>query len=79
MRIQAAQRNISVIIPALNEEAIIGDVVTSILAENWGESIVDVIVVDNGSTDNILAQNLHLKSSTGDSCLKSHTNHKPNS
>ena len=42
---------LGVIIPALNEEATIGDVVASVPREIPGVSAVDVIVVDDGSTD----------------------------
>jgi glycosyltransferase involved in cell wall biosynthesis len=43
---------VSVIIPALNEEEAIGDVVRAVLAE----PIDEVIVVDNGSTDQTAAR-----------------------
>lgn len=43
-----ASHNILVVVPALNEEASVGAVVTSILAENPN---VTVLVVDDGSTD----------------------------
>jgi glycosyltransferase involved in cell wall biosynthesis len=43
---------ISVVIPALNEEAAIGDVVRAVLQQPVGE----VIVVDNGSTDQTAAR-----------------------
>ncbi len=46
--IQAAR--IGVIIPALNEEAAIGDVVRAVLAAGAGQ-IAQCLVVDNGSTD----------------------------
>ena len=42
-----SRTSVSVVIPALNEEEPIGDVVRAVLAESVGE----VIVVDNGSAD----------------------------
>ncbi|HEY2891654.1 MAG TPA: glycosyltransferase family 2 protein [Dongiaceae bacterium] len=44
--------NVCVVIPALNEEATIGDVVRAVLRQPVGE----VIVVDNGSTDQTAAR-----------------------
>jgi glycosyltransferase involved in cell wall biosynthesis len=44
--------SVSVVIPALNEEAAIGDVVRAVLQHAVGE----VIVVDNGSTDQTAAR-----------------------
>ena len=43
---------ISVIIPALNEEQAIGEVVRAVPADR----VYEVIVVDNGSTDNTAKQ-----------------------
>ena len=47
MRFSAGERIVSVVIPCLNEEAPIAGVVCEVLAQNVDE----VIVVDNGSTD----------------------------
>jgi len=48
MQIAGADRHVTVIIPCLNEEAPIADAVREVLSEQVDE----VIVVDNGSTDN---------------------------
>jgi glycosyltransferase involved in cell wall biosynthesis len=42
---------ISIIIPALNEEAVIGRCLDSLAKNNFPKSAFEVIVVDNGSTD----------------------------
>jgi glycosyltransferase involved in cell wall biosynthesis len=47
MRFSTGDKIVSVVIPCLNEEAPIADVVREVLAQNVDE----VIVVDNGSTD----------------------------
>ena len=47
MRFSSGDRFVSVVIPCLNEEEPIGDVVREVLAQQVDE----VIVVDNGSTD----------------------------
>lgn len=47
MRLPSGDRFVSVVIPCLNEEEPIADVVREVLAQNVDE----VIVVDNGSTD----------------------------
>jgi glycosyltransferase involved in cell wall biosynthesis len=44
-----------VIIPALNEEPTIADVIARIPQQITGVSVVDVLVVDDGSTDNTVA------------------------
>ena len=46
---------ISIVIPALNEEKTIGLVLDSILAEPRKDLIDQILVVDNGSTDNTQA------------------------
>lgn len=46
--------NISVIVPAYNEEKYIGDCLRSIIAHRTGD-IVEIIVIDNASTDNTAA------------------------
>jgi glycosyltransferase involved in cell wall biosynthesis len=51
MRFSAEHRIVSVIIPCLNEEAPIADVVREVLAQKVDE----VVVVDNGSTDRTAA------------------------
>jgi hypothetical protein len=47
---QPGRRRISVVIPALNEQALIGSGLSSLAAQDFGGD-VEVIVVDNGSTD----------------------------
>jgi glycosyltransferase involved in cell wall biosynthesis len=47
MRFSSGDAIVSVVIPCLDEEATIGDVVREVLAQNVDE----VVVVDNGSTD----------------------------
>lgn len=46
---------VSVIIPAYNEEAYIGRSIESVLAVDYPKDKLDVIVVDDGSTDNTYA------------------------
>jgi cellulose synthase/poly-beta-1,6-N-acetylglucosamine synthase-like glycosyltransferase len=43
---------VSVLIPAYNEEAIIADALTALLASNYGE--FEIIVINDGSTDRML-------------------------
>lgn len=52
-----AQPQVAVIIPALNEENSIGDVVHGIKSQNWSEPPC-IIVADNGSTDRTVEQAL---------------------
>lgn len=52
-----ARPQIAVIIPALNEEASIGDVVRGIKSQNWSAPPY-IIVADNGSTDGTAEQAL---------------------
>lgn len=47
---------VSVIIPAFNEESIIGKVVRSVLLQRHNRSKIEVIVVDDGSTDGTAAE-----------------------
>ncbi len=42
---------ISVIVPALNEEAVIGACLASLEQQKLSPNLFEVIVVDNGSTD----------------------------
>src|SRR3989344_7068153 len=44
--------NISVIVPAYNEEKNIGDALKAIFSSNYPRNRMDVIVVDDGCTDN---------------------------
>ena len=45
------QTKISVIVPARNEEAHIGDCIKSLLAQDYPEELLEIIVVDDHSTD----------------------------
>ena len=45
---------ISIIIPILNEEVIIGKLLQHLLDNSFSEHIADIIVVDGGSTDDSL-------------------------
>lgn len=45
------QTKISVIVPARNEEAHIGDCIKSLLAQHYPEGLLEIIVVDDHSTD----------------------------
>ena len=47
MRLSSGNKTVSVVVPCLNEEEAIGDVVRELLSEGADE----VVVVDNGSTD----------------------------
>ena len=53
---QTATPRISVVIPALNEEAAIAGVVAEVLAAMPGAPVRECIVVDNGSTDSTAEQ-----------------------
>src|SRR5947209_19892859 len=46
-----ARPDVSVIIPALNEERYIRAGVTSVAAQTWPVALLEAVVVDNGSTD----------------------------
>lgn len=47
-----ARPALSVLIPASNEEALIGDCLNSLLRSDWsGDDSVEVVVISNGSTD----------------------------
>ena len=46
------ETSVSVIIAAYNEELFILECVRSILANNYPQELLEVIVVDNGSQDN---------------------------
>lgn len=45
----------SVIVPAFNEERFVGRCLASVLAQEYPRALVEVIVVDNGSTDRTVA------------------------
>lgn len=47
--------SISVIIPARNEERFIGACLEAVLAQDYPRALMEIIVVDNGSTDNTAA------------------------
>lgn len=53
-RIEATDRSVAVIIPARNEEAVIGKAIASLLHQNYSVRL-DVIVVDDHSTDRTAA------------------------
>ena len=42
---------VSILIPTLNEEAHLGDVLDACVAQTYPADLIDVIVVDGGSTD----------------------------
>ena len=46
------KRKVSVIIPTLNQERLIGRCIDSLLCQSYRQSLIEIIVVDNGSTDN---------------------------
>jgi glycosyltransferase involved in cell wall biosynthesis len=52
MRIAGADRHVTVIIPCLNE----GEPITNVVREVLSENVDEVIVVDNGSTDDTAAR-----------------------
>lgn len=53
---------VSVIVPAKNEESVIQRTINSILDSDYPEDKLEVIVIDDGSTDNTAAEILKLKS-----------------
>lgn len=50
-----SKSGISIIIPALNEATIIGDLLQHLQAKSTTKNIVEIIVVDGGSTDKTIA------------------------
>jgi cellulose synthase/poly-beta-1,6-N-acetylglucosamine synthase-like glycosyltransferase len=55
-RIPAKLPKISVIIPAYNEEDTIGDTISTVLKSDYPKKLMEVIVVNDGSTDNTLRE-----------------------
>jgi len=48
------QKSVAVIIPAYNEETFIAGCIDSLLAQNYPQDKVEIIVADNGSTDSTI-------------------------
>ncbi|MBN1797655.1 MAG: glycosyltransferase [Spirochaetales bacterium] len=49
--LETDKTRVSVIIPTLNQEKLIGKCIESLLCQSYQQSLIEIIVVDNGSTD----------------------------
>jgi glycosyltransferase involved in cell wall biosynthesis len=48
---QTPKTTVSVIIPTFNQEKLIGECIGSLLCQSYEQELIEIIVVDNGSTD----------------------------
>lgn len=48
--------DVTVLIPAYNEEGVVGDCIEAVLASDYGEQRLHIVVIDDGSTDGTYAE-----------------------